>query len=225
MTLSIPPYGNSHLPASPLAQQAAPTTAIWREPIDQLQPRELAQALQTYFDAMSDPRFTETITKKSLQRVADGRPLKGVPPTQTQIEIAQEVLKRKDLFQQLDFTSGKDGQISRDDLATETGEFHLLSDRALITLVGKNFNEYGAGDKYVNFTELREAAGELPSANTFSPQARGVAQELLKRKELLDRLDIGVGFLGFSGKQDQRFDQRNVEYTRTHSSPEFHYPD
>ncbi len=225
MTLTIPPSVNSHLPAALLPQQAAPTTARWTEPVDQLHPRELAQALQTYFDAMSDPRFTETITKKSLQRVADGRPLNGVPPTHTQIEIAQEVLKRKDLFQQLDFTSGKDGQISRDDLATETGDFQRLSDRALITLVGKHFNEFGGGDKYVNFTELREASGELPSANTFSPQARGVAQALLKRKELLDRLDIGVGFLGFSGTQDQRFDQRNVEYTRTHSSPEFRYPD
>ncbi|QOQ77663.1 hypothetical protein IMF22_11775 [Pseudomonas poae] len=225
MSLSISPSVNSHLPVSPLSQQAAPTTAIWREPIDQLQPRELAQALQTYFDAMIDPRFGETITKESLQRVADGRPLNGVPPTQTQIEIAQEVLKRKDLFQQLDFTSGKDGKISRDDLATETGDFQYLSDRALITLVGKNFNEYGGGDTYVNFTELREAAGEQPSAKKFSPQARGVAQELLKRIELLDRLDIGVGFLGFAGKQDQRFDLRNVEYTRMHSSPQSRYPD
>ena len=225
MSLSISPAVNSHLPVSPLTQQAAPTTAIWREPISQLQPRELAQALQTYFDAMIDPRFGETITKASLQRVADGLPLNGVPPTQTQIEIAQEVLKRKDLFQQLDFTSGKDGKVSRDDLATETGDFQYLSDQALITLVGKNFNEYGGGDTYVNFTELREAAGELPSAQKFSPQARGVAQELLKRTELLDRLDIGVGFLGFAGKQDQRFDLRNVEYTRMHSSPQSRYPD
>lgn len=132
MTLTIPPSVNSHLPAALLPQQAAPTTARWTEPVDQLHPRELAQALQTYFDDMSDPRFTETITKKSLQRVADGRPLNGVPPTHTQIEIAQEVLKRKDLFQQLDFTSDKDGQISRDDLATETGDFQRLSDLSLI---------------------------------------------------------------------------------------------
>ncbi|WP_206425747.1 hypothetical protein [Pseudomonas synxantha] len=194
---------------------------------DLLSPQELVRKAQAHFEALRDPRITGSITRDSLQRAADGQPLYGVPPTQEQIEIAQEILKRRDFFIQLDATSGVDGLISRDDLATESGDYQYLSDRALIKLVGKNFNEFGGGDEFVNFNELREAAGEIPSTKNYTPQARGVAKELLQphREDLLNRLDIGVGLFGFSGSQDQRFDMLNVEHTSRNSSTESRYPE
>ncbi|OKO49320.1 hypothetical protein C2U56_10555 [Pseudomonas fluorescens] len=91
-------------------------------------------------------------------------------------------------------------------------------------MVGKHFDEYGGGDRFVNFNELKQAAGEVESNKIYTPQERGVAAEVLKREELLKRLDIGIGFFGIPGKQDQRFDRVNVGYTQLNSSVESRYP-
>ncbi|AZE55003.1 hypothetical protein C4K03_2848 [Pseudomonas synxantha] len=230
---SIPSQMNAHWNPSPpgasldgahaLTKREAPQAATLTTSADLMSPQELAQALQVNFEAMLDPRIGG-ITRDSLQRVADEQPLNGTLPTQEQIEIAQELLKRRDLFTQLSNAGQKDGLITRDELAISSQDYQHLSDRGLIDQVGKFFNEYGGGDEYVNFNELKEAAGEVESSKTYTPQERGVAKELLKRQELLDQLDIGVGFLGFAGKQDQRFDRTNVEHTGRNSSVESRYP-
>ncbi|TSD76791.1 hypothetical protein FFI16_010285 [Pseudomonas sp. KBS0710] len=83
--------------------------------------------------------------------------------------------------------------------------------------VGKHFNEFGGGDEYVNFNELKQAAGLLPSDKTFSAEAQAVATEILDRPKLLRRLDIGV-YRGRPGKEDERFDMDNVDHLKKHSS-------
>lgn len=88
------------------------------------------------------------------------------------------------------------------------------SNKRLLQEVKNHFNEYaaGAGDKYVNFNELKEAAGLLPTTRTFSTHASAVAKELLNRSRLLNELDIGVGFTWDGrGLQDQRFDHANLD--------------
>jgi hypothetical protein len=93
------------------------------------------------------------------------------------------------------------------------------TDRELVKEVKEHFSEYaaGAGDSYVNFNELKEAAGLLPTTRTFSAQASAVAQEILKRKSLLEKLDIGIGFFG-PGLKDERFDHDNLNYLIRYAS-------
>ncbi|WP_177345076.1 hypothetical protein [Pseudomonas sp. BTN1] len=230
---SIPSQMNTHwnsptLDASPdgahaLDKREAAQAASLQTSADLMHPEELARALQAHYGAMVDPRSGE-ITRSSLQRVADGVPLHGTLLTQDQIDIAQEVLKRRDLFAQLANADKTDGAITRDELAISSRDYHHLSDRGLIALVGKHFDEYGGGDRFVNFNELKQAAGEVESNKIYTPQERGVAAEVLKREELLKRLDIGIGFFGIPGKQDQRFDRVNVGYTQLNSSVESRYP-
>jgi len=80
--------------------------------------------------------------------------------------------------------------------------------------IKKYFREYAAGanDAYVNFNELKEAAGIRTTTRTFSPEATAAAKEILNRPELLRELDIGVNFFGFPGKKDERFDMKNIDY-------------
>ena len=91
------------------------------------------------------------------------------------------------------------------------------SDYQLIEQVGKHFNEFGGGDEYVNFKELNQAAGLLPSDKTYSVEAQAVATEILARPKLLRKLDIGI-YRGRPGKEDGRFDRDNVDHTKKHSS-------
>ncbi|ONH53346.1 hypothetical protein BLL36_16100 [Pseudomonas cedrina subsp. cedrina] len=81
-------------------------------------------------------------------------------------------------------------------------------------MIKEHFREYAAGadDQYVNFNELKEAAGLRPTTRTFSAEATAAAKELLERPKLLRDLDIGIGFLGFPGNEDQRFDIENLDY-------------
>lgn len=107
----------------------------------------------------------------------------------------------------------------RDDNALEAGPHPEWSDRNLIEKVKMHFREFAAGknDSYVNFNELKEAAGVIPTRRSFSPDAQEVALEILARPELLRELDIGVGFFG-PGLRDGRFDMDNIDYLYKRSS-------
>lgn len=101
----------------------------------------------------------------------------------------------------------------RDDSALEVGPHPEWSDRSLVDKIKTHFREFAAGedDRYVNFNELKEAAGLIPTRRSFSPDAQEVALEILSRPELLRELDIGVGFFG-RGLRDKRFDMDNIDY-------------
>ncbi|MBV4455945.1 MULTISPECIES: hypothetical protein [Pseudomonas] len=89
-----------------------------------------------------------------------------------------------------------------------------VGNKHLLSMIKEHFREYAAGadDQYVNFNELKEAAGLRPTTRTFSAEATAAAKELLERPNLLRELDIGIGFLGFPGNEDQRFDIENLDY-------------
>ena len=96
----------------------------------------------------------------------------------------------------------------------DTRPYASVTDRQLIGLIRDHFREYAAGatDSYVNFNELREAAGLIATDRTFSPEAHHAAKELLSRPKLLRKLDIGISFFGGPGKEDGRFDMDNLNY-------------
>ena len=100
-------------------------------------------------------------------------------------------------------------------VSTDERPYAGVSDRQLIGLIRDHFREYAAGatDSYVNFNELKEAAGLIETERTFSPEAHHAARELLLwRPVLLRKLDIGISFFGGPGKEDKRFDMDNLDY-------------
>ena len=96
----------------------------------------------------------------------------------------------------------------------DTRPYASVTDRQLIGLIRDHFREFAAGatDSYVNFNELKEAAGLIATDRTFSPEAHHAAKELLSRPKLLRKLDIGISFFGGPGKEDGRFDMDNLNY-------------
>ncbi|MBO0493834.1 hypothetical protein [Pseudomonas sp. Marseille-Q1929] len=172
---------------------------------------ELARQAILNFDELRDGRVPDTITFADLQSRVNGFNFAGRRVTPEIEKLAEQLLANGDAF----FTGGENNSpvIRWDDLCIKAGEFGLISDHALIAQVDKYFDEYGGGDAYVNFNELREAAGFRKTSKTFSAEARDVAGEILSREKLLKKLDIGVGFLGMDGLNDDRFDRVNIRHT------------
>ena len=61
--------------------------------------------------------------------------------------------------------------------APDLRPYASVSDRQLIGLIRDHFREFAAGatDSYVNFNELKEAAGLIATDRTFSPEAHHAA--------------------------------------------------
>lgn len=170
-----------------------------------------------YFGVLEDPATPGYISDNSLRSVASGFRPDGSRATLEEQEIAENFMSRGGFFKKLDRgSSGKlDGLISRSDLGGFATDYSGSTDHDVLKGIKKYFHEYTAGkdDAYVNFNELRETAGEIPSTRTFSDEAREYAKEFLKRVDLADKTDVGVSCWGlFNGKRDERFDMDNLEY-------------
>nr|WP_314567825.1 hypothetical protein [uncultured Pseudomonas sp.] len=177
--------------------------------------QELLNKILARFSSFEDPNSPGLITDKSLNAVASGYHLDGRPATRAEMALANELLERGDVFKELD-QSGMgvlDGAFSRDNLAYSSDKYRNMDNHELIQGIRDNFRQFtaGADDQYVSFNELKEAAGLTPSSRTFSPEARQLAAELLKRPGLLRELDIGVSSQGAAGYEDRRFDMANID--------------
>ncbi len=179
-----------------------------------LSKEDFSNQVLSHFSSLEDPNTPGAITDRSLNAVASGYRLDGTPATQDEINIAKELLARGSLFKELDEgkTGTLDGSFTRDDLGNTSNRFKGMSDEELLKTIKANFVEYGDGDDYVNFKELKQAAGLLPSDKTYSPEARQAAAELLKRKQLLEDTDVGVDDKGGPGYKDGRFDLANLDH-------------
>ena len=175
---------------------------------------DFSNRVLTRFSSLEDPNKPGEITDRSLNAVAAGRRPDGMPATQDEMNVARELLDRGDLFRKYDEgkTGELDGGFTRQDLANTSNRFESMSNSELLETIKKHFVEYGDGDNYVNFKELKQAAGLVPSDKTYTPQARQAATELLQRKELLEDTDIGVDDKGNPGYKDQRFDLANLKH-------------
>lgn len=219
-TLPLYPSPESAGHAKPVNNPTTPTVSALRagtvSPVDgrtdhKRQIVELARQAILNFDELRDGRVPDTITFADLQYRINGFNIAGLRVTPEIEKLAEQLLTNGEEF----FPGGENNNpvIRWDDLCIKAGEYGLISDHALIEQVDKYFDEYGGGDEYVNFNELREAAGFRKTSKTFSAEARDVAREILSREHLLKRLDIGVGFLGMNGLKDDRFDRANIRHT------------
>ncbi|WP_206426489.1 hypothetical protein [Pseudomonas orientalis] len=178
---------------------------------------DFSTKLLPYFGVLEDPATPGYISDNSLRSVASGFRPDGSRATLEEQEIAENFMSRGDFFKKLDRgSSGQlDGLISRTDLSRFATAYSGSTDHDVLEGIKKYFHEYTAGkdDAYVNFNELREAAGEVPSTRTFPDEAREYAKEFLKRVDLADKTDVGVSCWGlFYGKRDERFDMENLDY-------------
>lgn len=203
-------------------------------PLKDVSNEKLAQLLLGNYRAFQQGN---AISTHLISNAADSRSFLNGAYTKTQKNIATELKARPELLDVLslgrahrlmDTREAKFvDRIALSDLALEANRADLMSDNSLIRHTYLYFNEYAAGgsaDRYVNFNELKEAAGQVPTNRTFSAQASSVAAELLKRTSLLDKLDVGVGLWGFSGSRDERFDKQNLEYMNNKASRRAHFP-
>ncbi|WP_300628052.1 hypothetical protein [Pseudomonas sp.] len=175
----------------------------------------LSAKVLSHFSNLQDASLGK-ITDASLSAAASGYSLDGRPVSAADASVAQELMERGELFKTLDQgrSGALDGNFSRQDLADVSNAFRKSSDGALLQAVKDNFRQFtaGADDHYVNVSELKEAAGVIPSTRAFNPQAREVASELLNRPGLLRELDIGIREEGKPGAEDQRFDMVNIDH-------------
>lgn len=191
---------------------------------------QLAKSLMVHFNDFENSPESNRISIKSLEKIAAGKLPDGRDATPEQMELAKEILSRPELTQSLDrdLEGKEDGNLHWNDIAVLAEDFESLSDRYLVNQTKVYFHELttGVDDTYVNFTELKEAAGEQTSTRTFSPQASAVARALLKRPILLDELDRGVDWTGGPGKKDGRFDLTNINYvySRSENDPAREFP-
>ncbi|WP_181077067.1 MULTISPECIES: hypothetical protein [Pseudomonas] len=183
----------------------------------------LSNKVLARFSALEDPDAPGFITDKSLSSVAGGFHLDGRPATRDEVDIAREVQNRGDLFKSLDRgqSGSVDGRFSRDDLVYLSDNDKGMSDYDLLKGIKDNFRQYtaGANDRFINVSELEEAAGKRPSTRTFTPEARQLAAELLRRPGLLRETDIGIGDNG-PGAEDRRFDMINIDYMMGKRKPD-----
>ncbi|OWQ42357.1 hypothetical protein CDH05_05915 [Pseudomonas lactis] len=177
---------------------------------------DFANKVLARFGALEDPNTPGFITDKSLRSIASGYHLDGRRATQDEMDLVREMQSRGGLFKQLDQgkTGTLDGRFSREDLGEVSNEFRTMSDHDLLQNLKESFGEISQGtyNGYVNFDEVRKAAGVMPSDATYSPRVRALAQELLKRQPLLNELDIGTNGNGGKGYKDERFDIANIDY-------------
>ena len=224
----------SHTHAQALQSTSEVAASADARPLKNVSNQKLSQLLLENYRAFQQ---LGTISTHSIADAADSRPFLNGSFTPEQRDIAAELLARPELFDTLrigrthrlmDTREAKfSDRIEISDLALEANRADLMSDNSLIQHTFLYFNEYAAGgsaDRYVNFNELKEAAGLVPTKRTFSPQAASVAAELLKRTSLLDDLDVGVGLWGFSGSRDERFDKENLQYMKDKASRWAAYP-
>lgn len=210
-----------------LSEAAAPNDA---RPLQHLSNKELAQLL-----LKNNWAFLEggSLSKALIADAADNRADLNSSYSDEEKNIARELIARPDLFRTLGIGLTHrlintnevkfSDRIEVSDLALEADRADLMSDKSLIQHTYLYFNEYAAGgsaDRYVNFNELKEAAGLVPTNRIFSPQAKSVAAELLKRTSLLDDLDVGRG----AGSRDERFDKANLTYMNGKTSRRARFP-
>lgn len=222
-TLLPPPQLNETSRASALHLSAAPP-----RPYESLTDQMLMKALLPHAKAL-DPYNNSAVTYHDLKRLSEeGIQPNGQRATSDLIALVHELLQRNELISDLDIASGagyQNGTIKLDSIAKTAGDFSNASDHQLLLAAEKYHKEFDStGNGYVNFNELKQAAGLVHSDRHFSDEAKSVASTLLNRPELLKKLDIGVGFLGFAGKEDQRYDLDNLKYLIRNASHEFNHP-
>lgn len=181
------------------------------------------ELLSTLDELGTDKTFPyNSFTFTDLKNMAAGKLHDGRDATQEQINLAKELLNRPKLLEALDknIDGWTNNALNWNDVALAAEDFESLNDEHLLHQTYIYFGELAAAPNihFLSFSELKEAAGELPSARQFSSKATAVARALLNRPDLLHKLDIGLNNQGEAGKQDEGFDRETVDQVLHNSS-------
>lgn len=161
---------------------------------------QLAQQLQRHFNAFSDPLKPGYVSADSIYAMAK----KGWsfdPVTNANIRLANELLRRPELMSALDrntSTGALDGLIDRQNVNVVIkgkNAFKYKTDKQLAGEMLKHFNalKSNSWDGQLSFNELRGLAAQRPSGNASKDHVIQLAQEILKRSDVLTIMDNLAG--------------------------------
>ena len=160
---------------------------------------ELAQLLLNNFDAFKDPSKPGYISTESLHAMAN-KSCSSDPLMNQNIRLAQELLRRPELTDALDrhsSTGALDGLIDRQNLSLVIkGEnyFKYKSDKELAGEMLEHFDDLkGRRGAELKISDLRKLASQPPTQDSDKNHLIQLAQEILKRGDVLKRMDNLAG--------------------------------
>ncbi|WP_231980923.1 hypothetical protein [Pseudomonas rhodesiae] len=156
----------------------------------------MATQLRRNFEAFMDPKNPGYVSIDSIQAMAK----KGwslLPRVNDNIRLAKEMLRRPELLSALDrhsSTGALDGLIDRQNVDLVVGGknyFKYKSDKELVGELLKHFDELKDGPSSwdIDIQDLRNLAREPLTGDSPRDYLVQLAQELLRRNDLVTRLD------------------------------------
>ncbi|WDU60419.1 hypothetical protein LRS56_16005 [Pseudomonas poae] len=159
-------------------------------------PNELTRQLRNNFSAFQDPVNPGFVSAASIYAMAN----KGAstnPAINENIRLANELLRRPDLMKALDrqgATGALDGRISQQNLnaiISSNNPFKYTTDKQLAAEMLHHFDALNGGrtGQELSFTDLRTLAARNLTGNSAQDHLTRLAQEALKRGEVLRTMD------------------------------------
>lgn len=161
---------------------------------------QLAQQLRDNFHAFRDPKNPGSASIDSIYAMAR-RGGSSDPVMNENIRLANELLRRPDLLSALDrhtSTGALDGKIDMKSLnAVIRGEnyFKFKTDKELAREMLEHFNELKSNPRAqeLSFSDLRRLAGQSQTGDSAKNHLIQLAQEILKRSDVLKKMDNLAG--------------------------------
>jgi DNA replicative helicase MCM subunit Mcm2 (Cdc46/Mcm family) len=157
---------------------------------------DLAKQLRDNFNAFRDPKNPGFISVDSIHAMAN-RGRSSNPAENENIRLAKELLRRPDLMSALDRHSSngsQDGLIDRHNLnlvIKGDNYFKYKTDKELVGEMLEHFNALKGGPwgQDINIKDLRKLAAKPLSGDSAKDHLIQLAQEVLKRSDLLKLMD------------------------------------
>ncbi|MEW5713675.1 type III secretion effector protein [Pseudomonas sp. SB113] len=161
---------------------------------------ELAQQLLNNFDAFRDRKNPGYVSVDSIHAMAK----KGWSPnpvTNANIRLANELLRRPELMSALDrhtSTGALDGLIDRQNVSSVIrgeNDFKYKSDKELAGEMLEHFDDLKSNPhaQELSFNDLRRWAAQRPNGHASRSHLIQLAQEVLKRSDMLAKMDNIAG--------------------------------
>jgi hypothetical protein len=161
---------------------------------------ELAKELHRNFDAFRDPRNPGFVSVDSIRAMAE-KGWSRDPATNANIRLAKELLRRPDLMSALDrnpSTGSLDGLINVKnvrDVIKGDNYFKYDSDKQLAAEMLTHFNQlkYDPRAPELSFRDLQRRASQPLTGNAAQDHLTHLALEILKRTDVLKKMDNVAG--------------------------------
>ena len=158
-------------------------------------PATLSLQLRDNFGAFQDPRMPGQVSATSILAMAE-KGWSANPAINENIRLANELLRRPDLMRAFDRNGNgvPDGVMSRHDLNSVIGSnnpFKYTPDKQILSEMLNHFNALngGRGEEELTFADLKRMAACSQTSNSPQDHVIQLAEEVLKRGDLLKALD------------------------------------